>query len=98
MTVAAMSGVTFKQQDAQTTGNGTVLALPPSFRNHTWVVTAAAGTTSGAVTIETSNDPTDAGTWAVVPMLNSIANPLTVSAGADLMMQHAGLLNFVRAR
>jgi hypothetical protein len=95
---AAMSGVPFKQQDATTTGNGTTLAIPPSFRNHTWIVTAAAGVTSGAVTIETTNDPTDTGTWAVVPMLNSIANPLTVTAGADLMMQHAGILNFVRAR
>ncbi len=98
MTIAAMSGVPVKQQDATTTGNGTVLALPPSFRNHTWIVTAASGVTSGAVTIETSNDPSDTGTWAVVPMANSIANPLTVSAGADLLMEHTGLLNFVRAR
>ena len=98
MAIAAMSGVPFKQQDTQSTGNGTVLALPPSFRNHTWIVTAAAGVTSGAVTIETSNDPADAGTWAVVPMANSIANPLTVLAGADLMMEHTGLLNFVRTR
>ena len=108
--VAAMSGVPVLQQNAQTTGNGTTLALPPSFRNHTWIVTAAAGVSSGAVTIETSNpnqlaspntvgDPTeDALTWAVVPMLNSIANPITVTAGADLMLEHAGLLNHVRAR
>ncbi len=96
--VAAMSGVPFKQQDTQATGNGTVLAIPPSFRNHTWIVTAAAGVNAGAVTIETSNDPADAGTWAVVPMANSIANPITVVAGADLMMEHTGLLNFIRAR
>ncbi len=97
-TVAAMSGVVVKQQDAQTTGNGTIVACPPSVRNHTWIVTAAAGVTSGAVIIETSDDPADSGTWAVVPMLNSIANPLTVAAGADLMMEHSGILNFVRAR
>lgn len=96
--VAAMSGVPFIQQNAQTTGNGTVLALPPSFRNHTWIITAAAGTTSGAVTIEASNDPNDANTWAIVIPANSVANPLNVSAGADLMIEHTGLLNFVRAR
>src|SRR5216683_3706095 len=96
-TIAAMSGVPFKQQDTATTGNGTILALPPSFRNHTWIITAAAGTTSGAITIEASNDPTDAGTWAVVIPANSVANPLPVVAGADLMIEHTGLLNFVRA-
>jgi hypothetical protein len=95
---AAMSGVPVNQQTAASTGNGTILALPPSFRNHTWIVTAAAGVTSGAVTIETSNSDADTATWAVVPMANSVANPLTVTAGADLMMEHTGLLNFVRAR
>src|SRR5260221_3629144 len=99
MTVAAMSGVPFKQQDATTTGNGTVLALPSSFRNHTWIITAAAGVTSGAVTIESSNDPADAGTWAVVILANSVANPVILSSGGvDLMAEHTGLLNLVRAR
>ncbi len=93
-----MSGVPFKLQDAATTGNGNVLAIPPSFRNHTFIVTAAAGVTSGAVTLETSNDPADAGTWAVVIPLGAVANPLTVIAGADLMINYAGILNFVRAR
>lgn len=96
--VAAMSGVPYTMQNAQTTGNGDTVACPPSFRNHTWIVTAAAGVSSGAITIETSNNPTDAGTWAVVPMANSIANPITVIAGADLMLEHTGILNFIRAR
>jgi len=95
---AAMSGVPVNQQTAGVTGNGTILALPPSFRNHTWIVTAAAGVSAGAITIETSNSDSDTATWAIVPMANSIANPLTVVAGADLMMEHTGLLNFVRAR
>ena len=96
--VAAMSGVPYVMQNGTTTGNGDTIAIPPSFRNHTFIVTAASGVSAGAVTIETSNNPLDAGTWAVVPMANSIANPITVSAGADLMMEHTGLLNFVRAR
>lgn len=95
---AAESGVPFKLQDATTTGNGNVLAIPPSFRHHNFMVTAASGVTSGAVTIETSNDPNDAGTWAVVIMDKSVANPLTVAAGADLLMAYSGMLNFVRAR
>lgn len=98
MTQAAMSGVVFKLQDAQTTGNGNVLAIPPSFQNHIFTVTAAAGVTSGAVTIETSNDPADAGTWAAIVPDKSVANPLTVVASADLLVPYSGRLNFVRAR
>jgi len=93
MTVAAMSGVPFKQQDAQTTGNGTVLAIPPSFRNHTWIISTPSGTTTGAIQIEASNDPADAGTWAPLT-----ASPTTISNGADVIVQVTGLLNFVRAR
>ena len=96
--VAAMSGVPYVMQNAQATGNGDTIAIPPSFRNHTWIITAASGVSAGAVTVETSNSPLDSATWAIVPMANSIANPLTVTAGADLMMEHTGLLNFVRAR
>ena len=98
-TVAAMSGVPILQQNAAAIGNGTVLAIPPSFRNHTWIITAAAGVNAGAITIESGTDPTlDTGTWAVVIPSNSIANPLTVIAGADLMIEHTGILQFVRAR
>jgi hypothetical protein len=105
--VAAMSGVPFIQQNAQSTGNGTSLALPPSFRNHTWIITAAAGVTSGAVQIEASNntplaspntvgDPAaDTGTWAAI---GTPTGPTTVTAGADLMVTFTGLLNIVRAR
>ena len=95
---SAMSGVPYTLQAAQTTGNGNTLAIPPSFNNHTFTVTAAAGTTSGAVTIETSNDPADANTWAAIVPDKSIANPLTVTAGADLLIPYSGRLNIVRAR
>src|SRR3981081_2441939 len=87
-----MSGVPFKLQDTQSIGNGTTLAIPPSFRNHTFIITAAANVTSGAITLETSNDPTDANTWA------ALATAITVTAGADLMTQVTGILNFIRAR
>ena len=95
---AAMSGVPFKLQDTQSTGNGNTLAIPPSFQNHTFIVTAAAGVSAGAVTIETSNDPADANTWAAIVPDKSIANPLTVIGGADLLISYTGRLNFIRAR
>jgi len=94
---AAMSGVPYKLQDATTTGNGNVLAIPTSFRHHTFMVKAAAGVTSGAVTIETSNDSDDAGTWAAIVPAGSVNNPLTVAV-ADLLIAYTGLLRFVRAR
>lgn len=97
MTIAAMSGVVTPLITALTTGTGAALAIPPSFRNHNFMVTAAAAVTSGAVTIEASNSPDDAGTWAAIVMDKSVANPITVAV-ADLLMSYTGLLNFVRAR
>lgn len=91
--VAAMSGVPYKLQDAQTTGNGNIIAIPPSFRNHTIIITAASGVTSGAIQIECANDPADAGTWAQIG-----GGPITVSAGVDLLSQFTGIYNFLRAR
>lgn len=93
MTIAAMSGVPVKLQDAATIGNGTVLAIPPSFRNHNFMITAAVGVTSGAVQVETSNDPSDAGTWAPLT-----ASPTTVVASTNILVAYTGILNFVRAR
>jgi hypothetical protein len=95
---AAMSGVPFALQTAATTGAGLVLAIPPSFQNHTFIITAAAAVNAGAVTVETTNDPNDANTWAPIVADKSIANPLTVIASTDLLMPYSGRLNFVRAR
>ena len=92
-----MSGVPFKLQDTQATGNGNTLAIPPSITIHSFMVTAASGVTSGAVTIETTDDPTDTGTWAAIVPDKSIANPLTVAV-ADLLIPYTGRLNCVRAR
>ncbi|MBI3334561.1 hypothetical protein HYZ97_03680 [Candidatus Pacearchaeota archaeon] len=92
--IAAMSGVPFKQQDAQSAlGNGTVLALPPSFRNHTWLIIGSSGVSAGAVQIEASNDPADSATWGLVT-----AAPTTVLASTDILITVTGIFNFVRAR
>ncbi len=93
-TVAPMSGVPYNLQSATTTGNGDVVAPPSSFRNHTFMITAASGVTSGAIQIESSSSsPTDAGTWGL-----AVANPVTVSAGVDLLVQLTGIYQFLRAR
>ena len=90
---AAMSGVQYVLQAAATTGNGNVLAVPFAFKNHNFMITAAAGVSSGAVQVETSNDSADAGTWAPLTV-----SPTAVVAGTDILVAYAGILNFVRAR
>jgi|HubBroStandDraft_2_1064218.scaffolds.fasta_scaffold538396_2 hypothetical protein len=97
--VAPMSGVPYALQNIQTTGNGDIVAPPPSFRNHTFIITASAGTTSGAIQIETGTSPTDAGTWAAITTpVASIANPVTVIASTDILVTLTGLFQFLRAR
>jgi hypothetical protein len=92
--VAAMSGVvTVLQPAGSTTGNGNIIALPPSFRNHTILVKGSAGVGAGAVQVEVSNDPADAGTWAAVT-----ATPTTVVASTDVAVILTGIFNFLRAR
>ena len=91
--VAAMSGVPYVMQNGTTTGNGDTIALPPSFRNHTFIITGAAGVSAGAIQIEASNSPLDANVWGPV-----VAAPITVVAGQDTIIEVVGLFNFIRAR
>lgn len=90
--VAAMSGVPVNMQTAATTGNGTVIAPPFPFRNHNIMITGITGTTAGAISIETSNDPNDAGTWALA------TTAVTVIQTTDLLTQLTGIFMFLRAR
>jgi hypothetical protein len=90
---AAMSGVPFTLLTAVTTGTSTAIAIPPSFRNHTIIITATTGTSAGAVQMETANDPNDANTWAALT-----ASPTTVVAATDVLVNLTGLINFIRAR
>jgi hypothetical protein len=93
VTVAPMSGVPYNLQNATTTGNGDIIAPPPSFRNHTFTITAAAGVTSGAIQIESSNVNPDLNVWGL-----AVAAPITVIAGTDILVQLTGLFMFLRAR
>jgi hypothetical protein len=90
--VAAMSGVPVDLITALTTGSG-IIAVPPSFRNHTIIIKTAAAVTSGAVQLETANEYDYSGTWAQVG-----GGPVTVVAATDLVINEAGVFNFLRAR
>ena len=88
---AAMSGVQFNLQLTATTGNGTVLAIPTSFRYHNFITVGVDTISAGAVTLETSYSADDTATWA------PLASAITVTT-ADQLTQYVGLLTFVRAR
>jgi len=91
---AAMSGVPVDLQVAgSSSGNGTTLALPPSFRNHTILVIGSSGVSAGAIQVEASNNPADTNTWAPLT-----ATPTTVVASSDIAIILTGIFNFIRAR
>lgn len=93
MTVAAMSGVPFTLQDTKATGNGEVIAPPSSFKNHNFTIKGATGVSAGAIQVEVSNDPSEAGTWSPLT-----ASPTTVVADANILVAYTGLIMFARAR
>lgn len=76
VTSALVRGTLNTLQDAQTTGNGTVVVIPPNVSNHTFYIIGTAGVSAGAVTIETAADPDYAGTW------QTCAAAVTITAGA----------------
>ena len=93
-TVAPMSGVPYKVQNATTSGNGDIVTPPPSFRIHTFIITAASGVNAGAIQIEVSNDSTDAiNNWAQLG-----GGPITVSATQQILAEFTGIYNALRAR
>lgn len=93
MTKSAMRGVPVTLQDAATTGNGTVIAIPDSFRNHKLTIKGVATVSAGAIQPETANAPDYSGTWAQVG-----GGPITVVSGAEIVYTWTGLIQFLRAR
>lgn len=89
---SAMSGVPFTLQNSATTGSGTILALPSSFRNHTFIITGNAGISAGSVQLETSFNAADANLWA------PLAAAVTPLAGDDLLVTVTGIFAFIQAR
>lgn len=72
-----MSGVPMTLQSAATTGNGTAIAIPSSFRRHKLTIVCSAGVSAGAIQPETAKDASYAGTWAPLG-----GGPITVPAAS----------------
>jgi len=91
---SAMRGVPVNLQTAAASGNGTVLAIPDSFRNHKVIIKWGAGTNAGAIQIESADDPTYTGTWGQVG-----GGPIAWSAASlENQIEIVGLFRFIRAR
>lgn len=93
MQTSARRGVPFTLQSAATTGNGLVIAIPNSFRKHKITITPSAGISAGAVQIETSDNPSFAGTWAPVG-----GGPLTLVANTQQAIDFEGIFPYIRVR
>ena len=92
MTIAAMRGVLQPLQTAATTGNGIVIAIPSSFRQHTVYIKGTDIPSAGAIQLETADSPDYAGTWAPVA-----GSPVTVPDG-EIAINFEGIYQFLRAR
>jgi hypothetical protein len=93
MQVSATRGVPYNLQSAATTGNGKVIAIPNSFRKHKITITSSAGISAGAIQIETSDNPSFAGTWAPVG-----GGPIALVANSNQILDFEGIFPFIRAR
>ena len=87
-----MRGVLVPLQTAATTGDGVVLAIPSSFRNHTIFIRGTDIPSAGAVQVETADSFDYAGTWAPIG-----GGPITVPDG-EVVLQFEGVYQFIRAR
>jgi len=92
ITKSTTRGVNTTLQLAQTTGNGTVVAIPDSLRHHTLYIKGASGVTAGAIQPETADSYDYAGTWA------PIGSPVSVGNNTEVIVQFEGVYKFFRAR
>lgn len=90
---AANRGIPFPLQVAATTGNGIVVAPPVSFKHHTITIKGNTAVASGAVQIETADDPAYTGVWGQIG-----GGPITVIDVAEQVINFEGVFNFIRAR
>lgn len=88
-----MKGFLFTLQDAQTSGNGEVLAIPSTYTNHKFTIKGSAGVSAGAVQPEAADENDYSGTWAQIG-----GGPVTVVASTELIVSYQGNLKFIRAR
>jgi len=100
MSIAAVKGQNITIQNAQTTGNGDALAIPPGIKRHTFYIRGNGVIGAGAITLETASDPDYTGTWAA--LVNDLAtpttNPVTVVSSAEVIYRIDGAFTALRAR
>lgn len=88
-----LRGVPFTLQNAASTGNGTVMAVPAHMQLHTINIKGSSGVASGAIQIESADTPDYAGTWSPLG-----GGPITVVASSEFDINFTGTFRFIRAR
>lgn len=88
-----MRGVPFVLQDAAQSGNGAVILVPPSFKEHRITIRGAGGVAAGAVQPEAADAPDYSGTWGRIG-----GGPVTVVDVAELVVSFEGVFNAIRCR
>lgn len=89
---SATRGVPVTLQDDATTGNGKVIAIPSSFRDHLILIRGSAGIGAGKVKVEIADSFDYAGTWALQ------GSEQTLVASTELAVAITGIIRFLRAR
>ena len=87
---SAMSGIRVPLQTAATTGTGTAIAIPSSFKRHIVYITGSDIPSAGAVQIEVAGDPS-ATVWAPLG-----GGPITVPDGL-VVYEFEGIIGAIRA-
>ena len=93
MAKQATLGVLELLQNVATTGDGTVIGIQPSIRNHVLYIRGNGAVGAGAIQLETASDPDYTGTWAALA-----GCPITVVATSELIVNLSGIFRFLRAR
>ena len=93
-TKAAMRGrlVTLQNAASVDESPGLVLAIPDSFKHHTFYIKGSTGVNAGVVQPESADAYDYAGLWA------AISTPVTVIADTELMVRVEGIFKFIRCR
>ena len=79
MTKSPMRGVPVIIQNAQTSGDGQVLALPNTYRRHVVYIKGSVSVSAGRIQLETSSIFPYANTWAQIS-----GNSIEVLDGAEI--------------
>lgn len=90
---SAIRGVPFILQDAATTGDGSVVAVPPGFWQHSVIIKGSAGVSAGAIQLECASANDYSGAWIPIG-----GGPVTVPDDGEELIQFEGTYLFIRAR